>query len=341
MPKLVKRKQKINSDYVPTGSTMANLCLSDTPFGGYARGTVVNPVGKKSTGKSFLILSGLADMLQYSDFDDYRLIYDDAEFANKFNLTKLFKGLRDRIETDTISDTIQDFYGNFLLAKAEGRPFIYVLDSFDSLTSKEDHKLANELRLAKQKGKELKKGTYGTDKTKWLKRFLNETKVGMEGNILIIISQVIQVMDRTKFEPKYTHTGGESFLHMSHHEYWLNRIQFISRNIRKQPIEIGQHIRFKVTKNKETGKHRIINFPIYYDYGIDDIRSIIDWLVDYKHWSKAGQTINAKEFKIKGTLNDLINHIEENNLIKPLQELVGSVWLEVEEEAELKRKPRF
>ena len=74
-------KNKKNKKYellVPSGSVMFNLSCSDHYTGAYIPGTMINIVGDSSAGKSFLVLSGLAECANNSLFDDYNLIYDDA-----------------------------------------------------------------------------------------------------------------------------------------------------------------------------------------------------------------------------------------------------------------------
>ena len=97
----------------------------------------------------------------------------------------------------------------------------------------------------------------------------------------------------------------------------------------------------KVSKNKLTGKKRVIEFPIYDDYGVDDIGASTDFLLKKGIWTKKGLVIQAPEFSLKGTREKIISQIEMNSLENDLQLLVGEVWNNIEEEIRLKRKPKY
>jgi len=71
---------------IPSGCTVLNLACSDDPTGAFTPGHMVNLIGDSSTGKTFLALTMLADIAHNSLFDDYRLIHDDVEEANEFDM---------------------------------------------------------------------------------------------------------------------------------------------------------------------------------------------------------------------------------------------------------------
>jgi RecA/RadA recombinase len=102
---------------VPTGSTLLNCACSDYSHGGYGIGKLVNLIGDSSSGKTLLALTAFAEMYMLDKWNDYRLIYDDVEAALEFNVNYLFGvDIGHRIETNIVSNTIQDFYGNILRA---------------------------------------------------------------------------------------------------------------------------------------------------------------------------------------------------------------------------------
>ena len=76
--------------FVPTGSALLNLALSDRANGGFLTGKIVNVIGDSSSGKTFLCLTTLAETAHNPAFDDCLLVYDDAEAASEFNIEKLF-----------------------------------------------------------------------------------------------------------------------------------------------------------------------------------------------------------------------------------------------------------
>ncbi len=329
-------EEQVDERLIPTGATLLNLALSSTPSGGYPIGKVVNLIGDSSSGKTFLALTALAEMANKKVFDDYRLIFDDAEAALEFNIKKLFgKKLDDRLENDEddCSDTIQDFYGNVLNAIEDGEPFVYVLDSFDSLTSTEEQDRAD----GYAKKKEVK-GSYKTEKPRMMSEILRviARKIKKSNGLLIIISQTRDNIGIT-FGSKKTRSGGKALKFYSCHEIWLA----VRRHKKKKDLEIGVDVIAKISKNKLTGKLRKIEFPIYYEIGVDNITSCINYLIEVKHWKKKGSTITAKEFDVATSTSKLVAHIEKNNLELRLSRITATVWNGIEDELKLNRKSKY
>jgi recombination protein RecA len=330
--------EKIDPDHlIPTGSTLLNCACSDNPTGGYGLGKIVNIIGDSSSGKSLLALTCFAEMATHSRFDDYRLIYDDVEAALEFNVNYLFGGeVGSRIETNVVSDTVQDFYGNILKAIKNGRPFIYILDSLDALTSKEEIDRTKQYTQESKPGQK-ETGSYKTEKAKMISEILRVTARDIKTKEALVLV-VSQTRDNLGFGfSTKTRSGGKALKFFSCHEMWLG----IREPFKKKDRIIGVKSNAKVTKNKLTGKVREVDIPIYYDYGIDDIGANIDFLVSEQHWKKTKQTIEASEFDMSGTRDTLIRNMEHYSHEKKLQKLVGTVWGKIEEELRLNRKRRY
>ena len=175
-----KIKESINPDnLIPTSSTLLNCACSDNPTGGYGIGKLVNLIGDSSSGKTLLGLSCFAEMAMFKKFDEYAFIYDDVEAALEFNLDYLFGAdVSERIDMSITSDTIQDFYGNITRTIREGRPFVYILDSLDALTSIEEMKRAStyskkpEVEYNEDGSKKKTKGSYKMEKAKLVSEIL-------------------------------------------------------------------------------------------------------------------------------------------------------------------------
>jgi hypothetical protein len=121
---------------------------------------------------------------------------------------------------------------------------------------------------------------------------------------------------------------------------WLKPIG----EIKKKETAIGNRVEINITKNKILGTHRKIELEIFYDYGIDDIGSCIDYLIKMGRWSGGG---NAKiDFKKDFTFEPctrpkLISLIEDNKMHHKLQLIVKKVWDSFEEELRLGRKNKY
>ncbi len=356
----IKEEKRIHStvQLLPTGSTMLNLQMSDNPFGGAQGGKIVNVIGDSGAGKTLLCLTSLAMATLKEKFSEYRLILDDAEEADEFDHEYMFgEELAERLESPDEdedgeplnSETVEDFHMNVLRALKDGRPFIYILDSFDSLDSEDDRKRAEEEYKTKEKGKKWDKGSYGMAKPKRSSALLRNirSKLKESDSYLFIISQTRDNINPVSFAKK-TRSGGRALKFYCTHEMWLavgkaiTKDKTIPGTSRKKRIEIGNNVLIKVSKNKLTGKKGQIEFPVYWDIGIDDITSCANFLLQEGHWKKAKQTINAHDFDVKGTLQTIVSHIEENNLEKELSEICGVVWQEMYEAMKIKnRKRRF
>lgn len=333
---------------VPTGATMLNLACADNVDGGWGVGKIVNLIGDSSSGKTMLAFTMFADMARMKKFDDYRFIYDDVEQALEFNVDNLFgKKVASRIEAPAYdedgqavhSDLVQDFFAYIQKAINKGKPFIYVLDSFDALTSKEEVKKVDETLKAHLRGTKTE-GSYNVDKPKAASQILRsvKSKIKDTGSLIIVISQT---RDNIGFGfEKKTRSGGKALKFYSSHEIWL---AMVGQIMSKKRV-IGNNVNAKITKNKITGKRRVVSFPIYYDYGVDSIASEIDFLIEEGYWRGKGEKvkkIKVPEFNFEGSRRALIKKIEEEGLEQRLREITGKAWMEIEESLKLKRKAKY
>ena len=330
-------KKEIDTDLLlPSGSSLLNCACSDNPFGAYKKGTIVNLIGDSSAGKSLLACTCLAEMHMSSKFDDYTLYYDDVEAGLQFDMSYLFgENFEDRIQM-RCTDTVEEFYQDLLNLIASGEKFVYILDSLDGLTVKEELKRAKEIREKGEAG-----GSYKAEKAKMLKEVIRVCvrEIQKTESMVIIVSQVIDNMGfgyATK-----TRAGGNALKHFCSLEIWLKALGEITKTVNNKKRVIGNMTNAKVTKNRLTGKRREAPISIYYDYGVDDIRENVLYLVDELIFLKRKNTIVAEELGIEGTIENLIKKIELQNMQDDLQQLVGKTWLEIEDSLKLGRKRKY
>jgi hypothetical protein len=143
------------------------------------------------------------------------------------------------------------------------------------------------------------------------------------------------------FQTKYR-AGGKALKFFSSIESWITYIGSIKKVVNNNKFEIGVNTRVKFGKNKYTGKRREPEFVIFYDYGIDDIGSCIDFLIKNNHWKKKKQTIMANGLGIEGNKQKLIQRIEkkQEQKIKLFQE-TQKCWNKIEESLKLDRGRKF
>jgi RecA/RadA recombinase len=331
-------------DLLSTGSTLLDLALSGNPRGGLCRGRYFFFVGDSSSGKTFFCLTCFAEAARRKSFDEYKFVHNNVEDGALMDFTRYFGAeVAARVESPCLIRT-EDMYDELYDRLTGGQKVIWVNDSTDAMTTEaEDEEFVTNKKL-RQKGKD-SKGTYGMSKAKshsvMLRQIIPLLKT--TGSILINIAQTRDNIDPVSPNKK-TRAGGRALRFYAHGEMWTSLKGGIKKSVRDNDLKVGNHILVEIKKNRLTGKEWKVEVPIYFSYGIDDIESCIDYLVQWKHWKKAdsGGTITAVDWPgLKGTKAKIIEHVEQNNLEKELKQIVAAVWAEVEEAVRPERKPRY
>lgn len=342
-----KSKPSIFQNSIPTGSDLLDEVVGGGESFGYPIGKIINLVGDKSTGKTFLACEIIAAAkAKYSTKLKWK--YDDSESGFSFNTKKLYgfeimpMNKKERIK----SATVEDLYCNVrkfaekLLSDQFG---IYVVDSLDGVGSKENDKLADEQYNTFNKAKTGKeKGSYKMGKAKYLSTtFFPKLADLIESKniLLIIISQVRVNLDPFSFE-KYSRAGGKAMDFYCHTVLWLAQV----RKIKRKERAVGVVIKAKTTKSKTARPYRETFISLLFDYGIDNITSDIDFLYDFL--TPMGMLVkNAKgvweEDGPNLTRVHLIEYIEENNLQKELTRRTVAKWETIENSIKTNRKPKY
>jgi len=342
-----KRKKEVLTakDFLSTGSTLLNLACTGFPDRGFIKGRYYFIVGDSTSGKTWLSLTCLAEASINHNFDGYRFIYDNAEDGALMDIERFFgKGVAKRIEPPwkSFSNTIEDFYYNVDDAIKGGEPFIYILDSMDSLTSEaEGVKFDTNKKASRADTKA--KGSYGDGKAKvnssMLRRVIGKS-LKKSGSILIVINQTRAKINAMPFESPKTYSGGYALKFYATIQILSSVAGQITKSVKGKKRQLGVNCKIHVKKSRITGRDRTVTIPIYHSFGIDDIGSCVDYLLDEKYWVK-GDEIKAKGLGIKGSRNKLIRLIEHQGLEKDLRELVGDVWNEIEDACKIQRKKRY
>lgn len=336
--------------WLSTGSTLVNLACSGRTTKGLIGGHYYLFWGDSNSGKSWLVHSCLAEASINKEFDDYRLIYDNPEDGALMDLKRYFgTKLAERIEPPATnkgspahSNTIEDFYYNLDDAANSDKPFIYVLDSMDSLTTEDDQNKFQESKAAKRKGKETT-GSYGMSKAKKNSSGIRETlhKLKEKKSILIIVAQSrTNIGFGSQFNPK-TRAGGLSLKFYASCELNFSIREQIKKRVAGKDRQLGILSKVHIIRTRLTGKDRTVEIPIYHSHGIDDIGSCVDYLVEEKYWKEKDGEIDAPDFNFKGSMEKLVQKIEEENREKELRSLVLEKWNDIESQCEVNRKKRY
>jgi RecA/RadA recombinase len=348
---LAKRKKLVLSpeSALDTGSALLNLACTGNPDCGFVRGGYYFLVGDSTSGKTWLSLTCFAEACRNKHFRKHRLVFDDVEGGALMDIERFFgREVFERMETES-SATVEDFYRTMRRLIKEGQPFIYVLDSQDALDS-EGAATKFDKRAAAAEAGQKAKGSYGVDKPKihsenikWVIRGLRRT-----GSILIIIGQTRDNLNPFSFEKK-TRSGGKSLKFYANIEIWTSVGKQIKKNAMGKKRTVGVRCLVEVRKNRVTGKigrDRMVEMPIYNDYGIDDTGSCVDYLVTEGCWKvkkvEGRKFIFARELDFEGTRGELIRHVEQGGFEGQLREAVSAHWKAIEDACRLEgRKKRY
>lgn len=286
--------------YLTTGCTMLNLVVGGGMGLGIPTGIMVNLVGDKSSGKTFVaneIVAANHHRLNRGKKPNFVWHFDDSESGHTFDTKKLY-GVDIRPEGRDLEDstTVEEMdtnVGLFLRKVTDDQIGLYVVDSLDGLSDDEKEERAEARVTAAEKGKDLEQNaTYGVAAPKYLSQEFFRTKVRQlrDRNVtLVIVSQVRENMDRLAFGKKYKRSGGKALDFYAHTCLWLANICKIEKNGRA----VGVVVEAKAEKSKTGRPFRSCRFSLYFDYGIDNIGTNLDYLFDLR--DKDGKLLKAAE----------------------------------------------
>lgn len=320
-------------EFISTGSHILNLAASGKGArGGWARGRIDNIVGDESTGKTFLALEACAQAyyafinqksrfinpMLFPPVKKLSIVYNNIEGVMDFALEELFgKEFVEYVEwihSETVEQWGVDYMRRVDRLK-KGECLLYITDSLDALDSEAAKKRFEESMKDKEE-----KGSYKTEKAKYLSSsFFSQLCRIMKGKDAthIIVSQLRDKIGVT-FGERKVRAGGKAMNYYCHQVVWLAVI----KKIPKKKRIVGVNIRARFKKNKCSKPFREAEFPIIFDYGIDDITS----MTEYLNYSK--EAPKQVEDGGKEAMKELINSVQKQ-------------WDREEEDAKTKRKKKY
>lgn len=332
---------KNNEHFIGTGSTLLNLALSDRVDGGWLTGHGIHIVGDSGSGKSILLCTAYAEAAHDPWFENHEIEDCDREASRNFDMQYLFgKKTVERLKGVDV-ETCEDWSNHVFNKLDEGKSIIHGLDSFDALPAQEDI----DRERQKAEGKKVS-GTYGTGKAKVASGFFRKIvgPLSRTNGIVFIISQTRDDINPMTFDSALNrnYSGGNALKFYGHQRVCIARVG----SINKKGREIGSKVRVRVTRTRLTGKVREVDFPVYYDYGIDDIGSMVDFLTiqsknDDGFWEKKKNTIIAEDLDIEAGRDKIIRTIEDECLEDKVRGLTGELWAKIEESLRLNRKKKY
>jgi RecA/RadA recombinase len=337
-------------EFLSTGCIELNLALSQkAKDGGWGRGRIVNIVGDGSSGKTLLALETAAETFYniknkkselFPVVKNINVVYWNREGVMDFPLEKMYgNSFVENVEWSDNCSTVEQWGRDVfrrLDAHKSGDCFLGILDSVDSLGTE-----SGEERLDKSvKSDKPLDGSYGTgpERAKYFSGdFFNNLCKRMKDKdfTLILISQVREKIDRMMFGEKYYRCGGKALDFYTHQVAWLAQYQKLKKTWQGQDRIYGVRVAAKIKRNKTSVPYRDAKFPILFDYGIDNIGGICDFL-----YGPADKNVDFKGEQIKKS--DLIVKAEgDNDVYNSLVQMMVKTWKEIEENTRIERKPKF
>lgn len=368
---LGERKELVSNDaFLSSGCTILDLAISDKLPGGFPAGRISHIYGLESSAKTVFMTEplGAAQRLGGCAF------YMDAERSCDFERLPLF-GVdcgKDPLKMKKnwwyrIPTSIENLFGSWLQVAMDGcdpkKPNAMGIDSLSALPSE------------KEIDTDMKDDTYGTSRAKQVSLAFRKylSKMAAANLAMIFVDQSRDNVGST-FGPSEVVSGGKALKFYSSvriHMAFSGRI----RAREKGPV-IGAKFKFQIVKNKVAAPFREGEVYLLFDYGIDDIRTNLEWLkttgegadratlrcIDCGHAFEVGRLIktagktcpkcNGKMRKVRrsggysflgeqfNSIDSAISWVELSEKEKELQGVVEERWREIHATAERAPKRR-
>lgn len=298
--------------YLSSGCTLFDCALGN----GYPFGRIINLVGNKAAGKTSLGIEACANFSKM--FPEGKIWYCEAEAAFSMEFAENIGLPIEQVEFVDNCVTVEDLFEDLetKLNELDGKtPSIYLVDSLDALSDRSEI------------DREIDKGSYGAAKSKILSQLFRRLvkKIEEKQMLLVIISQVRDNISAMAFGEKHTRSGGRALDFYASQIIWITDIQALKKTKNKVERRIGNVVRAKIKKNKVGNSYRDVDFPIYYNYGVEDIEAGANWLDDIGKIDLLGVK-DIKEYlkKVSGMSDEEYNQerIALGNIVKEQWKIV-------------------
>lgn len=258
---------------------------------------------------------------------DYEFVWesDDCETGDTFDTLRLYGvdfhppvrvvGKNKFVDSETLEE-MDGKLTNMLSAMKENMYGIYALDSLDGLCdSNKKVKEAKRAQLQAQGKPVVDEGDYGAQGAKFLSQEFFKVKhkpLEQKNTTLLIISQTRCNFGAGMYGPKRKASNSDALDFYAYARIQLKRKQPII----KDGLVVGGVVEATTIKCKVPRPYRSVMYSFYFDYGIDNIGSNIDYLFDLLSedgkLKKAAEAIPWSENAKPKNLNNLKDWLAKN-----------------------------
>lgn len=265
-------------DFVSTGATMLDIAVSNRPHGGIAVGRITELQGLEASGKSLICANIIANAQKQGGVG----IFIDTENATNSEFFKSF-GIDTSKFLSVNLTTIEDIFESIvnIIEKVRTNPeqkdklLVIVVDSVSGASTKREVEAS------------FNKEGYGMDKAYLISLGMRKITnvIGKQKIALIFTNQLRVKVDSTPFGEKYTTSGGKA---IGYHASTRIRLVQMGKIKNNEGEIIGTKVQATVFKNRIGPPHRVADFEIYFNRGIDDTNAWLNKMKDTGLVKQAG-----------------------------------------------------
>lgn len=269
-----RKELKPSTGFLSSGCAILDLAIADQLPGGFPAGRISHVYGLESSAKTVIMTEPLGAAQRAGG----TAFYEDAEQTCDFDRLPLF-GLDPGAKPLTpkknwaynVPTTVEDLFDVRLLDVAEQcdpkKPNAMGIDSLSALPSEAERET------------KMTDGTFGTSRAKQASlAFRKHLTLAANANLAMIFVDQSRDNIGVTYGPKEVVSGGKALKFYSSvriHTKVLGKL----RNKKDGPV-VGMMFGFEVVKNKIAPPLRNVIVYLLFDYGIDDIRTSLEWLKD-------------------------------------------------------------
>ena len=258
-------------DFLSTGCAPLDLAISNRPNGGIPFGRITELTGLEGSGKSLVSAHMMANVQKMGGV----AVLIDTETAVNWEFFKAV-GVNTKTLVYANLDTVEDIFAGIeniiesvrTTPKNKDKPVIIVVDSIAAASTKAEMEA------------DYDKDGWATGKSIIISKALRKitSTIGKQRIALVITNQLRQKLGAMPFTDPYTTSGGMALRFHSSVRIRFSVIEKITKKDKTLKEVVGARIKALVVKNRCGPPQRTAEFVIYFDRGIDDYGSWLDFL---------------------------------------------------------------